>query len=738
MQTNLIRCCLLSCVVRLTLIATSVIADEPLRSMAPQAVSAVDVSADGKFITVGTMAFSHEPNVWQFAPDGSLLKQQRFSPFAPMQVATLSGGQGMAVGLAYSRVTSPDPTVWLGSIEALLSDKLKDDLVEADSRDGEVARWRTGAGAWRDGWAVSQLGELFVRGPDWVFKPPITWMNADGQRIKLRYENGNLLPTSRGARMVASKDGRRVAFGWLTLNEQQPGLPNARDAVNVWQTHPNRRLWSAPPSKQMVAPELPDPAADYPELASNFRLKADAVLTGSIVTGLALSHDGSRVAIVEHAVRSWHRHGPAIGNWDPPIHLLNFVPRHRGRLRIFDGEGHEVLAELLPEAGQFELGFDHSGETLWCWPASWFARGVAGEVWRPTDLPARTLLHVTIPERRIEQVALPDTVTHADVDPTTNSLIVSCSAGCMFLVTPPQAKNAPQRIADLKSPARVTWSNDGSFAIAGTADGRVVRCNRDGQIVWDKAIPVATAPASPLPPAEVVPGVSVYQGGRIAGGEHAYVGDIWILRLRDEVVMIDCGGTSGVATTRERLRSLGIQRVTHILQTHSHGDHCGGAYLWQATGTRIVAPRSAELTVSWLMPMLTDYGIFPPRRVDNPLSLACVGDEAEFTAAGQKFKAVFVPGHSFDLTVYLTELNGKRIAFTGDLGFENQDILHRCWDDAAKARAVLPVIRDKVLAWKPDIVFTGHGVRANGTEFIQKLVDHTEQSLKSCADDQTK
>ncbi len=276
-----------NCLIRLVVVpgcliagATLVRADEPLRSLAPQAVSAVDLSADGQVITVGTMAFGHEANLWQFAADGSVLSQRRFPPFAPMQVATLAGGKAMAIGLAYSRVTSPEPTVWLGPTESLLSGSLKDEFVEADSRDSELAR-----------------------------------------------------------------------------------------------------------------------------------------------------------------------------------------------------------------------------------------------------------------------------------------------------------------------------------------------------------------------------------------------------------------------------------------------------------------SRSAELTLTWLMPMLTDYGIFPPRRVDDPLPLHRVGDEAEFTVAGQKFRAIFVPGHSFDLTVYLTELAGKRIAFTGDLGFENQDILHRGWDDDAKARAVLPVIRDQVLVWKPDIVFTGHGVRTNGTEFLTKLVEHTERSL---------
>ena len=90
------------------------------RSLAPQGISAVDISADGKFITVGTMAFSHDANVWQFAPDGTVLNKRHFPPWAPLQVATLPGGQAMAVSLAYSRVTSPDPTVWLGRVDDLL------------------------------------------------------------------------------------------------------------------------------------------------------------------------------------------------------------------------------------------------------------------------------------------------------------------------------------------------------------------------------------------------------------------------------------------------------------------------------------------------------------------------------------------------------------------------------------------------------------------------------------------
>ena len=89
---------------------------------------------------------------------------------------------------------------------------------------------------------------------------------------------------------------------------------------------------------------------------------------------------------------------------------------------------------------------------------------------------------------------------------------------------------------------------------------------------------------------------------------------------------------------------------------------------------------------------------------------------------------------SSDLTVYMTELGGKRVAFTGDLGFEREsDIVHRCWGDAGKARPVIKAIHEKLLAWKPEVVFTGHGVRPNGTEWVEDLLRRSEESLAKAA-----
>jgi glyoxylase-like metal-dependent hydrolase (beta-lactamase superfamily II) len=690
--------------------------------LAPQAISAVDVSADGKFITVGTMAFGHDANVWQFGPDGTVLAKRHFPPWAPMHVATLSGGQAMAVGLAYSRVTSPDPTVWFGRANELLGENLNDEWNEADPREGQLARLRPGAGDWRTGWTASRLGELFVRGPDWVFKPPAWYIDAAGSRKQLRYEDKNQLPTSRAMRMAASADGRRVAFGWCGFKRHLPDLPAHAHLVSVWQVNPNRSLWSAPP-KADVPPELPDPAAEFRYLPKNFRVAPDTLVPGHVAAAVALNHDGSRVAVVEYGIWGWVRGGPAIGKWNPPIRVLNFLPKQRGRLRVFEDAGKELFNELLPEEGMFEVGFGKDGDEVWCWPSAWFARGVAGEAWLPVNSPARTTYRVEMDSRTATAFAFPDAIADCAISAGGRAL-VSCWDGRAYMID----DNGVAAKVEQGGPARIAWSSDGEFAIAGTRDGRLVRVERSGEVRWSKEIP-AKEPELTQMPAEVVKGLPIFQGGRIHRGEHAYVGDIWIIRSGNKAVLVDCGGTSGFATTEARLRALGVEQVTHVLHTHTHGDHSGGAYLWRARGAKMVAAKSAEFTLGWVMPMLTDYGIYPPRPLDVPLPLEQIGDETEFEVSGLKFKALFVPGHSFDSTIYMTELGGKRVAFTGDLGFENQDILHRCWGDAQQAREVVRVVREKLLSWRPDVVVTGHGVRGKGTEFIAQLVRETEASL---------
>ena len=481
-------------------------------------------------------------------------------------------------------------------------------------------------GDWRTGWFASSLGELFVSGPNWIFKPPRWFLDAEGHRHTLRFEEKNLLPTSRAMRMAASDDGSRVAFGWLGIGRRTLRLPTHVNAVDLWQLNPTQKLWSASPSAG-TPPPLPDPAADFADMAKDFRLAADALVPGHVAAALALNRDGSRLAVVEYAVWCWMRNGPAIGKWDPPIVVLNFVPKQRGRLRVFDGSGKELFAEPLPEEGMFEVGFAGEANEVWCWPASWFARGMAGEPWLPVDRPARTLYRIALDARTAEAAEFPDAVAACALSPANGFVLVSCWDGWTYLLAGPGQVEAKH---DLGSPARLAWSKDGSFAAAGTADGRLLRVERTGKLSWSRSVDAVEPPPLAQPPAEVVAGLPIFQGGRIPGGEHAYVGDIWVIKSGTKGVVVDAGGVSGFALSQARLRALGIEQVTHVLLTHTHGDHCGGAYLWRAAGAGIVGPKPAEFALTWLMPMLTDYGIYPPRPLDVSLPFARVGDETGF------------------------------------------------------------------------------------------------------------
>jgi hypothetical protein len=106
-----------------------------------------------------------------------------------------------------------------------------------------------------------------------------------------------------------------------SFSQNTSGLPGDNDAVTVWSVKPNQHLWSAKSSITNRPPLLPNPVEDFGELAKHFRLAPDALVPGHVVSSVALNQDGTRLAIVEYGVWGWVRNAPAIGKWDPPIHL---------------------------------------------------------------------------------------------------------------------------------------------------------------------------------------------------------------------------------------------------------------------------------------------------------------------------------------------------------------------------------------------------------------------------------
>ena len=177
---------------------------------------------------------------------------------------------------------------------------------------------------------------------------------------------------------------------------------------------------------------------------------------------------------------------------------------------MFDGAGKELLSERLPEEGMFEVGFSSDADEVWCWPAAWFARGMAGAVWLPVDRPARTIYRVAINSGTAVALVLPDAVADCALSPADGRALVSCWDGRIHLL---ERAGRVAAALDAGGPARLAWSNDGAFAVAGTADGRLLRVEQSGKLAWSKAIPVTEPPPLTQPPCRSRGGFADFPGG---------------------------------------------------------------------------------------------------------------------------------------------------------------------------------------------------------------------------------
>src|SRR5262245_56380123 len=174
----------------------------------PQSVSALDVSDDGRFVAVGTMAFRQDRNFWLLSAETGAVAWGRYvETWAPAQVRALADGQGFAVGLTYGPVTSVGSTVGLFRHE-------KDPITYAYDWPLVGGRgWlRYGGGDWRTGWPASVPADLFTRAGEAVFASA----DANNSRSVFQYDGGapKSVNVNRPFRMAASADGKVLAFGY--------------------------------------------------------------------------------------------------------------------------------------------------------------------------------------------------------------------------------------------------------------------------------------------------------------------------------------------------------------------------------------------------------------------------------------------------------------------------------------------------------------------------------------------
>jgi glyoxylase-like metal-dependent hydrolase (beta-lactamase superfamily II) len=161
---------------------------------------------------------------------------------------------------------------------------------------------------------------------------------------------------------------------------------------------------------------------------------------------------------------------------------------------------------------------------------------------------------------------------------------------------------------------------------------------------------------------------------------------VYLLDGGDELALIDVGAGMGADAILANVRVDGfdLARIRHLILTHAHGDHAGGAarmrsllddpavYLSAATARylRDGDEDGSSITVA------KQVGIYPPHYRYEPCQVDVELREGSTIAVGDLTLSVLdTPGHCGGHVSLLLERDGRRTLFAGDAVFFGGKIL---------------------------------------------------------------
>jgi glyoxylase-like metal-dependent hydrolase (beta-lactamase superfamily II) len=172
---------------------------------------------------------------------------------------------------------------------------------------------------------------------------------------------------------------------------------------------------------------------------------------------------------------------------------------------------------------------------------------------------------------------------------------------------------------------------------------------------------------------------------------------VYLLDGGDELALVDVGAGLGAATIVENVRRDGFdpRRIRHLILTHAHGDHAGGAARMRSliaeaavyvSRIRAQALRDGdEQAVS--IDVAKAAGIYPADYALEPCEIDVeLVDGATISVGALTLQVLDTPGHADGHVSLLLEHGGRRSLFAGDAIFFGGKILlqaiHDCRLDA--------------------------------------------------------
>ena len=212
-----------------------------------------------------------------------------------------------------------------------------------------------------------------------------------------------------------------------------------------------------------------------------------------------------------------------------------------------------------------------------------------------------------------------------------------------------------------------------------------------------------------------------------AVNDNSALGDVYGIHTPEGVILIDCGSASGgPGTIKKTLNYFNVKMpISHVIITHAHWDHCGGAKEFQDAGAKIIVseedvPYCKNGGVLTQQSPFFEEQAFPAFMPDIIIS----GDKTlEINAL--LFEFIKIPGHTPGSMAIRVNTDGKTILFTGDSlqpdGIYLGEVTLGWQGDPGFSRSAHVSSMMKLKDYETDMVLPGHGkiCLRNGTKVLE-------------------
>ncbi|MFX0138003.1 MAG: MBL fold metallo-hydrolase [Candidatus Hodarchaeota archaeon] len=215
--------------------------------------------------------------------------------------------------------------------------------------------------------------------------------------------------------------------------------------------------------------------------------------------------------------------------------------------------------------------------------------------------------------------------------------------------------------------------------------------------------------------------------------------NVYVIKNENSAILIDFGS----GEVLNHLSEIGIEKVEYILHTHYHRDQCYGDSIASEKNIKIAAPEKEKKLFQdaedfWNTKSYYDIYLFKPTFFTSTYNIPIdlffkEGDIFDF--GPYELEIIETAGHTTGSISYLIEIDGKKLAFTGDLIHLGGKVityydLEYIYNDNGENGIVRSIESfQKLLKNKTDVFLPSHGdIIKDPRKDIKALVDRFERA----------